>query len=246
MDYQRIEHTLRERYEQTGDVRALKVTRRISRLLSKRGRRARKATMSRSANSPSSLKSNAAFAQITHLADAMSAGKTIVAFDAEWPYHGDPRLVHEVGLAIWRPSGITIQNIILKRHGKVLRKDRFPGGSTVMTDDEIAAYLAELWGETAILLGHNLSEDFRQMKRIGADIGHKHYFDTVKWSKLAFPDAPAHRLSAMAQSCVVPARRAHIAGNDAAMVMDCAIVIIERMREAYDRMSTSTKPSLNA
>lgn len=208
MNWPEIHYTLRMRFAQTGDERALYVARRVNRLLKKRARRAR---WTDKVQIPVKLEDTNHYNQ---LMKHIRAGSKIIAIDNEWTPR---RPITEIGISEF---GGKSHNVRLTPGGKEFRH----GTTRYMTDEQAKLWLAQQLEGVDLIIGHMFKNDVRQYAKWGFEIPKIPLLDTGLWSKALFP--PNHMsLKHMAEKYGINAAGWHCAGNDAYITLMVAMTM---------------------
>lgn len=245
MDLNRIYDDLRARYEANpSDARALQVSRRIRRTLKRRERRLRALLSFGSVKRPSDIKylQQHGRRQIERIRQAIEAGLPVICFDAEWtPW----RPITEIGLAIYRSGEITHRNIrvLPDYRPKLTTRYRF-GETEYMSKDDAQQTMRAFFSEDHVLVGHAINNDRRQMSQWGAPFVSEHIFDTYNYARARYPGEKMSLKSMVERQGYWP-KGAHIAGNDAGMVLHVLLCLLERREECIGTLPLSEKPTKN-
>lgn len=223
MNWQKIEHTLYLTVKAGANPDAVRrerilrghVLRHIGKLAKRRKR-----------NAPHVPHHVCTTAQWRIMQHSLKAGHKIVAFDAEWqrcyPYD-----ITELGVAIYHKGKREVHNIRVRAGGgKVDPMTRF------MTKDQAIKWLKEIFKDANLLVGHALKNDRAKMSEWGWCLPNISTVDTERWSVLLNPEQKSSiNLTKFCTLIGSEVRKGHIAGNDALMTLDVALMLASQKLE---------------
>lgn len=208
MNWKLIRNTLNERYQETGDARALYVSRRVNRYLKKKNRAERNSRVR------NILPEN--ITQFQMFMKAIREDKHILAIDAEWsPW----KPITEIGVYDYRAK--QCHNIRLTQKGG----DGFRHGETVRMNKALAKqWLHDTLNGVDMVIGHAFKNDLRQFAQWGFNFPKVRIVDTALWSKALFPPNEVS-LVKLADQYGIDRRGSHCAGNDAHVTLLVALAM---------------------